>query len=65
MPKYILDIPDGADFPTRVTLLAAIVILQFVSAANWAHGVPDGFINPDHVPMRRRATDRDLPTCQK
>lgn len=48
-----------------LALLAAIVILHLVTAADWAHGVPDRFINPDHVPMRRRATDRDLPTCQK
>lgn len=48
-----------------LALLAAIVILQLVTAADWAHGVPDRFINPDHVPKRRRATDRDLPTCQK
>ncbi len=47
-----------------LALLAAIVILHLVTAADWAHGVPDRFINPDHVP-RRRATDRDLPTCQK
>lgn len=48
-----------------LALLAAIVIFQLVTAAHWAHGVPDGFINPDHVPRRSRATDRDLPTCQK
>lgn len=40
-----------------------LALLQFVTAAYWAHGVPDGFIHPDHVP--RRATDSDLPTCQK
>lgn len=47
-----------------LALLFAIVVLQLVTAAHWANGVPDRFIHPAHVPRRRRATDRDLPTCQ-
>ena len=47
-----------------VILLAAVVILQVVTATNWKNGVPDRFLNPKNRPRNRRATDRDVPTCQ-
>ena len=41
-----------------LTLLAAVVYTQWVTAKHWQQGVPDKFIKPEHRPKMRRASDR-------
>lgn len=38
-------------------LLAAVALVQIVTAQHWATGVPDRFYRPECVPRRRRRTD--------
>ena len=44
--------------PFALALLAAVVIVQVITAHHWAHGVPEKFIKPEHRPTMRRASDR-------
>lgn len=41
-----------------LALLAAMSIVQLVTAHHWAAGVPDRFYKPECAPRRRRATDQ-------
>ena len=40
-----------------LALLAAIVVVQFVTAQHWEKGVPDKFYKPGQAPRQRRACD--------
>lgn len=46
-------IPD----PFGLALLAAITVVQLVTAHHWSAGVPDRFYKPGCAPRKRRACD--------
>ena len=43
--------------PFALALLAAVVLVQVITAHHWAHGVPDQFMRPQFRARRRRSTD--------
>lgn len=43
--------------PFALALLAAVVLVQIITAHHWAHGVPDQFVKTDFRARRRRSTD--------
>lgn len=40
-----------------LSILAAITVVQLVTARHWSAGVPDKFYRPEHMPRKRRYTD--------
>lgn len=48
---------DFAPSAFDLSLLAAIVAVQVVTARHWMLSVPDHFCKPDRVPTNRRADD--------
>ena len=43
--------------PFALALLAAVVLVQIITAHHWAHGVPDQFMRSQFRARRRRSTD--------
>lgn len=43
--------------PFALALLAAVVLVQVITAHHWAHGVPDQFMRSQFRARRRRSTD--------